>query len=90
MIRLALPISTRGFLRGRLTDPRAARASRRSSKSRGKLPVPKIQKDYRSEALAIAEAVTSVPEPSTWAMLLIGFAGIGFMAYRKRCTVALA
>lgn len=23
-----------------------------------------------------------VPEPSTWAMLLIGFAGIGFMAYR--------
>jgi hypothetical protein len=27
---------------------------------------------------------SSVPEPSTWAMLLIGFAGIGFMAYRRR------
>jgi hypothetical protein len=26
----------------------------------------------------------AVPEPSTWAMLLIGFAGIGFAAYRKR------
>jgi hypothetical protein len=26
----------------------------------------------------------SVPEPSTWAMLLIGFAGIGFMIYRRR------
>jgi hypothetical protein len=32
-----------------------------------------------------AVAVTSaVPEPSTWAMLLIGFAGIGFMAYRRK------
>jgi hypothetical protein len=26
---------------------------------------------------------SSVPEPSTWAMLLIGFAGIGFAAYRR-------
>ena len=25
----------------------------------------------------------SVPEPSTWAMLLIGFAGIGFASYRR-------
>jgi hypothetical protein len=33
-------------------------------------------------------AVPAVPEPSTWAMLLIGFVGIGFMAYRKRCTIA--
>jgi hypothetical protein len=28
--------------------------------------------------------VPAVPEPSTWAMLLIGFAGIGFMAYRRK------
>jgi PEP-CTERM motif len=28
--------------------------------------------------------VTAIPEPSTWAMLLIGFAGIGFAAYRRR------
>jgi hypothetical protein len=28
--------------------------------------------------------VSAVPEPSTWAMLLIGFAGIGFMSYRRR------
>jgi hypothetical protein len=26
----------------------------------------------------------AVPEPSTWAMLLIGFAGVGAMAYRRR------
>jgi hypothetical protein len=25
----------------------------------------------------------SVPEPSTWAMMILGFAGIGFMAYRQ-------
>lgn len=32
-------------------------------------------------------AVTSaVPEPSTWAMLVLGFAGLGFMAYRRKQT----
>jgi PEP-CTERM motif len=30
----------------------------------------------------------AVPEPSTWAMMILGFAGIGFMAYRRRNTVA--
>jgi choline-glycine betaine transporter len=28
--------------------------------------------------------------PSTWAMMILGFAGIGFMAYRKRKGAALA
>jgi len=27
--------------------------------------------------------VGSVPEPSTWAMMILGFVGIGFMAYRR-------
>ncbi len=26
----------------------------------------------------------AVPEPSTWAMLLLGFAGVGFAAYRRK------
>jgi hypothetical protein len=26
----------------------------------------------------------AVPEPSTWAMMVLGFAGLGFMAYRRR------
>jgi hypothetical protein len=34
-------------------------------------------------------SVSSVPEPSTWAMLLLGFAGIGFMAYRRKTKPAL-
>jgi hypothetical protein len=34
--------------------------------------------------------VALVPEPSTWAMMLIGFAGIGAMAYRRRKSAMLA
>jgi len=33
--------------------------------------------------------VSPVPEPSTWAMLILGFAGIGFMAYRRKSKPAL-
>jgi hypothetical protein len=28
--------------------------------------------------------VGAVPEPSTWAMMILGFAGVGFMAYRRK------
>jgi hypothetical protein len=28
----------------------------------------------------------AVPEPSTWAMMLLGFAGLGFVGYRQRST----
>lgn len=34
--------------------------------------------------------VTAVPEPSTWAMMIFGFCGVGFMAYRRRKQAALA
>ena len=30
-----------------------------------------------------AELTTEVPEPSTWAMMLLGFAGLGLVGYRK-------
>jgi hypothetical protein len=41
---------------------------------------------YAQEGLPVAG---SVPEPSTWAMMIIGFAGIGFMAYRRKLKPAL-
>jgi PEP-CTERM motif len=31
----------------------------------------------------------AVPEPSTWAMMILGFAGIGLMAYRRKSKPAL-
>jgi outer membrane lipase/esterase len=42
--------------------------------------------------MAIANAfvaVATVPEPSTWAMMILGFAGIGFLAYRRKSKPAL-
>lgn len=30
------------------------------------------------------ELTTAVPEPPTWAMLILGFAGVGLVAYRRR------
>jgi hypothetical protein len=38
------------------------------------LPQARIDGDFAS----------AVPEPSTWAMMILGFAGVGFMAYRRR------
>jgi hypothetical protein len=37
-----------------------------------------------------AEVATSVPEPSTWAMMILGFAGLGFTALRRKKQMALA
>ena len=43
--------------------------------------------DVRSDPPPIAGAV---PEPSTWAMMLLGFGGLGFMTYRRKRTTAIA
>jgi len=42
--------------------------------------------DYND--LVLQFTVTAVPEPTTWAMMLIGFAGIGFLAYRRKSKLA--
>ena len=45
----------------------------------------------RPTDLAILDLPTAVPEPSTWAMMLIGFAGLGFAGYRaSRKAVSIA
>jgi hypothetical protein len=41
------------------------------------------------EALEFAPQVAAVPEPSTWAMMLLGFVSIGFMAYHRKSKPAL-
>ena len=37
----------------------------------------------------VETAAPAVPEPSTWAMLILGFAGLGFMAYRRKSKLDL-
>ena len=39
----------------------------------------KIKADF-----TFATAAPPVPEPSTWAMMILGFAGVGFLAYRRK------
>jgi len=39
-----------------------------------------VGNELYSEVLAMA---SPVPEPSTWAMMILGFCGLGFMAYRR-------
>jgi Ca2+-binding RTX toxin-like protein len=34
--------------------------------------------------ITVTGAVAAVPEPSTWAMMILGFIGVGFMAYRRK------
>ncbi|HEY1782551.1 MAG TPA: PEP-CTERM sorting domain-containing protein [Roseiarcus sp.] len=43
-----------------------------------------------SGTVSVGPPVTAaVPEPSTWAMIILGFAGLGFMGYRRKDKMAL-
>ena len=44
-----------------------------------------VSNDGPDSFFAVNQAsIGAVPEASTWAMMVIGFAGVGFMAYRRR------
>jgi hypothetical protein len=34
--------------------------------------------------LAVTSNISAIPEPSTWAMMILGFIGIGFVTYRQK------
>jgi hypothetical protein len=38
--------------------------------------------EFFTSPTSVGFVLTSVPEPSTWAMMLVGFAGLGFAGYR--------
>jgi hypothetical protein len=44
---------------------------------------------YSDNSGSFAVNVSAVPEPSTWAMMILGFFGVGFMAYRRKSRSAL-
>lgn len=50
---------------------------------------PNSDYNYRDHTFVFAIA-SAVPEPSTWAMMILGFAGIGFTVYRRRKVAAPA
>lgn len=39
---------------------------------------------YQDNAGSLQVTISAVPEPTTWAMMLLGFCGLGFLAYRKQ------
>ncbi len=39
--------------------------------------------EYSDNLGSLKVSVSAVPEPSTWAMMILGFAGLGFLAYRR-------
>lgn len=41
------------------------------------------------DALDSFSVASAVPEPSTWAMMILGFCGLGFMAYRRKSKPAM-
>ena len=43
-----------------------------------------------SDSILVTGGSVTVPEPSTWATMMIGFAALGYMGYRKRAKVTLS
>ena len=35
------------------------------------------------QIVGVSDGPALVPEPSTWAMMLVGFAGLGYLGYRR-------
>jgi hypothetical protein len=51
--------------------------------NRRDFPGSEIARHFRNLCEENRDALTAVPEVSTWAMMLIGFAGLGFAGYRR-------
>jgi hypothetical protein len=45
--------------------------------------------DPQAGPLTTFSVTAAVPEPSTWAMMILAFFGIGFMTYRQRKSTTL-
>ncbi len=50
---------------------------------------PNLDEDLNFRTFVDTGTTPAVPEPSTWAMMIMGFAGVGFMAYRRKSKRAL-
>ena len=43
----------------------------------------------KANLTGVVTVTAAVPEPATWAMMILGFFGVGFMAYRRKAEGAL-
>lgn len=58
-----------------------------SSNTAAQPDLPVIQVD---SFVLTAGVTAAVPEPSTWAMMILGLAGVGWLAHRRRAQIAVA
>jgi PEP-CTERM motif len=49
-----------------------------------------LEESLDFQSFTVTGVASGVPEPSTWAMMLIGFAGLGFFAHRRKTHSGLA
>ncbi len=49
-----------------------------------------IETRFGLQSIGSIAAVSGVPEPATWAMMLLGFGGIGYSMRRRRLAVGIA
>jgi hypothetical protein len=47
-----------------------------------------VQNAFEVDNISAGFIAPGVPEPSTWAMMVLGFMGVGFLAYRRKNTSA--
>ena len=46
--------------------------------------------DTHAGSVSVSPFTAAAPEPATWAMMLAGFAGLGFLGYRQSATARIA
>lgn len=50
----------------------------------GRNKTPAQELEFALSSLSATALTSGVPEPSSWAMMILGFLGVGFIAYRKK------
>jgi hypothetical protein len=53
------------------------------------IAIPYSQSVDLTSSVRVNPVMAAVPAPSTWAMMILGFVGLGFMTYRRKATPAL-
>lgn len=78
------------FLARDVNGPTADDVALATSTGRALLAAPRLEGLTSDQVARIVNFAAPVPEPKTWAMLLVGFATIGVMLRRRRGVVAAA